>query len=76
MTAESEVACLVRQAVQGSTALSSLYRTIFAALAKLKQVQTPVRYVGVFSDGGVSKALDKYAVENMCAPSTLSLVMP
>ena len=54
---------LVRQAVNTGTALSSLYRTIFSAAHR--STQTPVRYVGVFTDGGADKALQQYGVDNM-----------
>ena len=56
----------LRQASQAGTALSSLYRSIYVAVHR--PTQTPVRYIGVFTDGGAEKALRQYGVDNMCAP--------
>ena len=63
---------VVRQASQSCTALSSLYRSIFAAVHR--PPWTAVRYVGVFTDGGADKALRRHAVDNMCAPVAPSYV--
>ena len=54
---------LVWQGVHEGTALSSLYRSIFCLMHTA--VQTPVRYVGVFTDGGADEALRQYGVDNM-----------
>ena len=63
---------LVRQAVpKGSYALSALYRSMFAAMPALKQVQAPVRFVGVFTDGGVDRALHQFRTDNMYATTSL-----
>ena len=62
---------LVRQAVTASSALSSLYRTIFSAAHVATQM--PVRYVGVFTDGGADKSLRSSMGSTTCAaqiPST------
>ena len=58
----------MRQAVKAGTALSSLYRTIFSAAHR--STQTPVRYAGVFTDGGADKALQQNGVDNMYGPTS------
>ena len=55
---------LARQAVQAGVALSSLYRTIYVALHTPK----PVRYTGVFTNGGTDNALQQFNADNLCAP--------
>ena len=57
---------LVRQAVQAGTALSSLYRMVFTAVHTV--TPRPVRYVGVFTDGGTANMLREHGVDSMCAP--------
>ena len=58
--------------MEGGRALFKLYRTLFATVPALKQRQASVRYVGVFTDGGVDNALHQNRVDNMCAtPSFL-----
>ena len=56
---------VVLQAVQAGTALSSLYRTIVTATHTL--TQRPVRYVGMFTDGGTANMLREHGVDSMCA---------
>ena len=51
------------QGVHEGAALSSLYRSIYCLMHTA--VQTPVRYVGVFTDGGADEALRQYGVDNM-----------
>ena len=60
---------LVRQGVYKGTALSSLYRSTFCLVHS--PAQTPVRYVGVFTDGGADGALRQYGVDNMSVPVPL-----
>ena len=63
---------LLRQAVEGGRTLFKLYRTLFAAVPALKQRKASVRYVGVFTDGGVDNALHQHRIDNMYAtPSFL-----
>ena len=54
---------LVRQAVQNGTALSLLYRSVHTLVHKTTQM--PVRYVGMFTDGGAAEALHQSSVDNM-----------
>ena len=56
-----------RQKIDKGSALSALYRSMFAAIPALKQLQAPVRYVGVFTDGGVDRALHHFRTDNMYA---------
>ena len=56
----------VRQGTHGGTALSSLYRSMFSLVHTPTQV--PIRYVGVFTDGGARDSLQQFGVDNMCAP--------
>ena len=60
---------LVRQAVRDGTALSSVYRIVHVAVHT--PMQKPVRYVGVYTDGG--EALQQHGVDNLCAPVSLHL---
>ena len=54
---------LVQQAIQNGTGLSSLYRSVYTLTHKTAQM--PVRYVGMFTDGGAAEALQQSAVDNM-----------
>ena len=51
------------QGVYTGTALSSLYRSTYNLIHMAKH--TPVRYVGVFTDGGTDEALRQCNVDNM-----------
>ena len=57
---------LVRQGPHGGTALSTLYRSIFSLVYTPTLV--PIRYVGVFTDGGARDSPQQFGVDNMCAP--------
>ena len=60
---------MVRQATRDGTALSSIYRVVHVAVHA--PTQKPVRYVGVYTDGG--QALRQHGVDNLYAPVSLYL---
>ena len=62
----------MRQASQPGTALSSLYRSIFAAVHR--PPWTAVRYVGITTEWGANEALRPHKVDNVYAPVAPSQV--
>ncbi|KAK9841811.1 hypothetical protein WJX81_004571 [Elliptochloris bilobata] len=55
------------QAIHEGTELSSLYRSVFFMVHTPSQM--PVRYVGVYTDGGADMQLRQYSVDNMFSPN-------
>ena len=64
---------LVRQGKHEGAALSKLYRSIYRMVYSKPE---RVRYVGVFTDGGAADSLQKYGVDNMCAPARAPALPP
>ena len=60
----------VRQATREGAALSSLYRRVYTLVHT--PAQTPIRYVGVFTDGGTIEDLGRCGVDHMYGPAPIS----
>lgn len=61
----------------GAAGISWRHRAVLAVSQRISLVHTPmqvpIRYVGVFTDGGAGNSLQQFGSDNMCAQNFLEL---